>query len=102
MQVFLFVTVAVKTHIRWLIHDRSSVYKSFLKRMHESSKGHGNALLSYGREEVRVQVSLAPAREHGDNHLPLVLFSRRDLKMHFGSKVTQHHRKNDSNRTQTK
>jgi hypothetical protein len=40
-------------------------------------------LLSYICKDVGVHVSLATAGEHGDNHLPLVLFSRSNLKTHL-------------------
>lgn len=46
------------------------------------SKRHGNTLLSGGGEQVGGHVPLAPARKHGDDHLPLALFSRRDLDKH--------------------
>lgn len=47
------------------------------------SKCHGIAFLSHICKEVRVHVPLTPAWEHGDNHLPLVFLSRRDLNMHL-------------------
>ena len=54
----------------------------YLPKERERSKCHGNTHLSHICKEVGVHVSLATTREHGDNHLTLVLFSRSDLMTH--------------------